>query len=67
MKCWYCDKETMEDAPELGSGWSKCSSCGATHNPPFPVFAASPLGATWKDEQGFRHYHSVKPRKRKKA
>ena len=67
MKCSYCGKDTMEKAPDLGSGWSRCLSCGATQNPPFPVIVDSPLGATWKDEGGVSHYHSVKPRKPKKA
>ena len=31
--CWHCEKMTMEPAPELGSGWRKCSNCGATHQP----------------------------------
>ena len=30
MKCWYCEKETMTLAPELGEGWFRCSKCGAT-------------------------------------
>ncbi len=30
MKCWFCEKETMEEAPDLGSGWFRCSKDGAT-------------------------------------
>lgn len=30
MKCWYCDKDTMDEASELGPGWFKCCDCGAT-------------------------------------
>lgn len=67
MKCWNCGKFEMFLAPELGSGWLKCPSCDATQNPPFPELVASSLGATWTDNIGVRHYHSVKPRKSKKV
>lgn len=30
MKCWYCEGETMVEAPDLGKGWFKCSNCGGT-------------------------------------
>ena len=30
MKCWFCEKGTMEEALDLGSGWFRCSECGAT-------------------------------------
>ena len=30
MNCWYCEKGTMEAAPDLGSAWFRCGSCGAT-------------------------------------
>lgn len=30
MKCWYCEKETMEEAPDLGVRNWRCSECGAT-------------------------------------
>lgn len=32
MLCPYCLKDTMIPNEELGSGWSKCSSCGATYS-----------------------------------
>lgn len=30
MKCPYCLWPKMDDAPDLGKGWFKCPSCGAT-------------------------------------
>ena len=29
-KCWSCDRNLMQEAPELGEGWFKCE-CGATY------------------------------------
>jgi len=67
MKCWFCHKETMEDAPDLGKGWFKCAHCGATHSPPLPEPGANSLGRTWTDKGGISHYHSGKSRKVKKV
>lgn len=61
MKCWYCGKETMEEAPELGMGWFKCSECGATWIK-MPELAEVALGGIWLDAAGIGHYHSVKVR-----
>lgn len=30
MRCWYCDRNLMNEAPDLGRGWFKCKGCGAT-------------------------------------
>ena len=32
-KCWSCGQNTMISFEELGHGWQKCSSCGATNMP----------------------------------
>ncbi len=31
MKCWFCKEGQMHQAEDLGYGWYKCSSCGATY------------------------------------
>ena len=30
MKCWYCEEELMQKAPDLGEGWFRCANCKAT-------------------------------------
>jgi len=32
-KCWSCGQNTMISFEEVGRGWLKCSSCGATDMP----------------------------------
>lgn len=31
MECWFCEKHTMDKAPDLGNGWYRCCQCGATY------------------------------------
>ena len=64
MKCWFCGKETMKEAPDLGSGWFRCGECGATWIK-MPELAEVALGGIWKDKDGIGHYHSVKVGKSK--
>ena len=66
MKCWNCGLDTMKPCDELGKGWFKCSDCGATWVK-MPELVEGALGGTWKDKDGFSHWHSVPLRKRKKA
>jgi len=63
-QCWSCGRHFMWIAPELGSGWFKCSKCGATWTE-VPVPGASSLGGTWKDTSGILH-RSPNPLPRKK-
>lgn len=57
IKCWSCGQNTMIRFEELGQGWLKCSSCGATTMPnPTRSKHINMLGKTWTDEEGNRHY-----------
>ena len=66
MKCWNCGLETMWPSKDLDKGWFKCSDCGATWSE-IPEPGQNALGGIWKDKGGISHYHSVTPKKRKKA
>ena len=56
-RCWSCGQNTMISFEEVGWGWLKCSSCGATGmtNPTVSEHIA-PV-ETWKDERGHKHFH----------
>jgi len=66
MKCWNCFEHTMVECLELGSGWHKCTKCGATWIKPLEL-EPLPVAGTWTDETGIKHYksHKVTTKRRK--
>ena len=56
MKCWYCMKNTMEQDPDLGNGWFKCSNCKATWIK-IGKLGQLALGSTYKGPIGMTVHH----------